>query len=299
MASKCIRSFADQLAAELRVMGLSGDERVFAPDSLGESCRTLASWKVQRGCELSICVFADSYFGGSHNCWIGFGAKEPSSVETIKVNAAARSFVELRSNDFTATWELADEGKKAALRRTLFTAYEDWRPVGWVWFGRYCRDDQADQAIAFLRNVIYATRSNPHSSNSSRNTEGLTRSKTRFGQDEFRNEVLELWGRKCALTRCRVVPALEAAHIDPWAKNTKDRLSSENGLLLLSTVHKLFEEGLISFGSDSCLLSNLSRKDLKSLGLREDMRLSKSLTQIQKIWMKEHRRKHGFRTGVL
>jgi hypothetical protein len=295
MPSKSVKSFADQLVAELDVMGLSDDERVFVEDPLGGSCRTLGRWNVQRGCALSICVYEDSYFGGSRNCWVGFGAKDSLSVEAVKGNSAEESFVELRPKDWTIKWELANSDKKAALKRTSFTVYEDWRPRGWVWFGRYFRDDQARQAIAFLREVIYAPRSDSHSSNNSRKTEGVTESKTRLGQGDFRSKVIELWGRRCALTGCRVVPVLEAAHIDSWAKNRKDRLAPENGLSLLPTVHRLFEVGFISFGDDSCLLTKLSRDDLRSLGLRDDMRLSKFLTQRQKISMKEHRRRHGFK----
>src|ERR1700746_2106788 len=72
---------------------------------------------------------------------------------------------------------------------------------------------------------------------------GLATQKTRLGQDEFREMMIKRWIHKC----CGVVPLLHAAHIDPWSKNKKARLSFENGLLLLSTVHKLFDEGLISF----------------------------------------------------
>jgi predicted restriction endonuclease len=201
----------------------------------------------------------------------------------------------LRPEDVEANWTSRDGVKQEALERVSFTVHEDWRSRGgWVWYGRYFRENQADAAIAFLGETIYETQSNSHSSNNDPNTEGLGERKTRLGQADFRNKVIALWGYRCALTRCRVVPALEAAHIVAWAMNKKERLSSENGLALLSTVHKLFEDGFISFTNDGRLLTRLSADDLESLGLREDMQLSKLLTQRQKIWMKEHRQRNGF-----
>jgi putative restriction endonuclease len=104
--------------------------------------------------------------------------------------------------------------------------------------------------------------------------------------------MIKRWIHKC----CGVVPLLHAAHIDPWSKNKKARLSFENGLLLLSTVHKLFDEGLISFRDDGSfvLKEALSSHDLKRLGLPNGMRLGNPLTADQKEWMRHHREEHRF-----
>lgn len=75
-----IKSFADALAAELRIMGLNGDEKVFTKDPLGGRRRTLARWKVDPGPAVYVAVYSDSYFDGSHRCWAGFGARRPSSL---------------------------------------------------------------------------------------------------------------------------------------------------------------------------------------------------------------------------
>jgi hypothetical protein len=47
MPSKSVKSFADRLAAELDIMALSDDERVFVKDPLGGSCRTLGRWTMK------------------------------------------------------------------------------------------------------------------------------------------------------------------------------------------------------------------------------------------------------------
>ncbi|MEY9120497.1 hypothetical protein ABH994_008097 [Bradyrhizobium yuanmingense] len=186
----------------------------------------------------------------------------------------------------------SDETKKALIR-TSYTAYEDWRPnKGWVWFGRYFKDDQAESAISFLHQVIYSSEASSHSSKSGK-TEAAAVGKVRIGQSEFRREI-ELWGRKCALTRSRVVPALDAAHIVSWAENESVRRSTENGLALLSSLHKIFEEGLISFGDDGTMLAKLDESDLASVGLQKGMKLFRPLTSRQKAWMRAHRRRHGY-----
>src|SRR5690242_9549842 len=132
MPSKSIKLFADHLAADLRIMGLSYPDASFLPDPLGGVCRKLARWKVRPHHVLSIYVYAEDYFGGSHNCWVGFGAKNPSPLEIIKP-ADQASFVQLRPEDWKLEWELLKEDKEDVLRQTSFTAYEDWRPRGWVW----------------------------------------------------------------------------------------------------------------------------------------------------------------------
>ena len=63
----------------------------------------------------------------------------------------------------------------------------------------------------------------------------------RQGQPKFRKGLLEAYGARCAISRCGVEVALEAAHIDP--KRTAVRC---NGLLLRSDLHLLFDMGLLA-----------------------------------------------------
>ena len=80
--------------------------------------------------------------------------------------------------------------------------------------------------------------------------------KARLGQGAFRVLVTDAYTRRCAITGERTLPALEAAHIKPFAKLGPNQTS--NGLLLRSDLHKLFDLGYLSVTSD--LAVEVSRK---------------------------------------
>jgi putative restriction endonuclease len=66
----------------------------------------------------------------------------------------------------------------------------------------------------------------------------------RLGQGSFQVAVLDAYGRRCAITGAKVVPALEAGHIRPYSEGGEHRV--DNGLLLRRDVHALFDRGYIS-----------------------------------------------------
>lgn len=61
----------------------------------------------------------------------------------------------------------------------------------------------------------------------------------RLGQGAFRVVVTDAYGRRCAVTRERTLPVLEAAHIKPYSEGGIHDLP--NGLLLRSDLHRLFD----------------------------------------------------------
>ena len=65
----------------------------------------------------------------------------------------------------------------------------------------------------------------------------------RVGQDAFKSLVLTSYHRRCAITGNRVEPVLQAAHIRPVAFEGQHRV--DNGLLLRSDVHILFDRGYL------------------------------------------------------
>ena len=71
----------------------------------------------------------------------------------------------------------------------------------------------------------------------------------RRGQPQFREQLLEAYGRRCAVTGCKVAEILEAAHIVPYNGDDTNLLS--NGLLLRTDIHCLFDLGLIAIHPDS------------------------------------------------
>jgi hypothetical protein len=68
--------------------------------------------------------------------------------------------------------------------------------------------------------------------------------KIRRGQAKFREDLLAAYRRTCAVTGCRIVDLLEAAHIRPHAE--EPNYSVTNGLLLRGDIHTLFDLGLLT-----------------------------------------------------
>jgi putative restriction endonuclease len=70
----------------------------------------------------------------------------------------------------------------------------------------------------------------------------------RLGQGSFRVIVTDAYQRRCAITREKTLPALEAAHIQPFSKSGPHRV--DNGLLLRSDIHRLFDSGYVTVTTD-------------------------------------------------
>lgn len=70
----------------------------------------------------------------------------------------------------------------------------------------------------------------------------------RLGQGAFRILVTDTYERRCAVTGEKVLPVLEAAHIKPVTEGGFHRI--DNGLLLRSDVHRLFDRGYVTIRPD-------------------------------------------------
>jgi putative restriction endonuclease len=70
----------------------------------------------------------------------------------------------------------------------------------------------------------------------------------RLGQGAFRVMVTDFYERRCAVTRERSLPVLEAAHIRPVADNGTHRIG--NGLLIRSDIHRLLDRGYVTVTPD-------------------------------------------------
>lgn len=70
-------------------------------------------------------------------------------------------------------------------------------------------------------------------------------------QGAFRKALLAQRPNCCAITGTSEVSVLEAAHLIPYAEKFADRDKPENGLLLRSDIHKLFDAHLISINPDT------------------------------------------------
>lgn len=70
----------------------------------------------------------------------------------------------------------------------------------------------------------------------------------RLGQGAFRVVVTDIYKRRCAVTREKTLPALDAAHIRPYAEGGEH--DAKNGLLLRRDIHSLFDAGYVTVTHD-------------------------------------------------
>lgn len=78
----------------------------------------------------------------------------------------------------------------------------------------------------------------------------------RLGQASFQAVVLDAYRKRCAVTGDKIRPVLQAAHIRPLPMGGEHRL--DNGLLLRSDVHTLFDRGYL--GVDPQYRLHVSRR---------------------------------------
>jgi len=81
----------------------------------------------------------------------------------------------------------------------------------------------------------------------------------RLGQGTFRIAVMDAYQRACAVTGEHSLPALEAAHIRPYAESGPH--TTRNGLLLRADFHRLFDQGYVTVTPDLKLLVSAALKE--------------------------------------
>jgi putative restriction endonuclease len=70
----------------------------------------------------------------------------------------------------------------------------------------------------------------------------------RLGQGAFRIAVTDAYSRKCSITGERTLPVLDAAHIMTFSQ--KGPSITQNGILLRSDIHALFNKGYLTVTDD-------------------------------------------------
>lgn len=81
----------------------------------------------------------------------------------------------------------------------------------------------------------------------------------RLGQGTFRAKVIDGYERRCAVTNERTLPVLQASHIKPYSQSGPH--APENGLLLRSDLHTLFDRGYITVTTDRTVLVSRRIRD--------------------------------------
>ncbi|EKO3580695.1 HNH endonuclease [Vibrio metschnikovii] len=104
-------------------------------------------------------------------------------------------------------------------------------------------------------------------------TEKSSLVQSRLGQGKFRQKLIKIWGG-CAVSGCNEAKLLVASHIKPWSQSTnEERLDPSNGLLLIATLDKAFDAGLISFDCDGVIIISSYFHDYELAGVNKAMRI--------------------------
>jgi len=118
----------------------------------------------------------------------------------------------------------------------------------------------------------------------------------RLGQQKFRNDLLDRWGGRCALTGLAIPGLPRASHIKPWCDSEPtERHDPDNGLLLAVHIDGLFDRGFISFDDSGRILLSpkLSSESLKCFGITPDLQIAK-LHSGQHKYLALHRARFNF-----
>ncbi len=111
----------------------------------------------------------------------------------------------------------------------------------------------------------------------------------RLGQGAFRRSLLKE-RKQCFVTGYPDPQVLVASHIKPWARSSDtERLNPKNGLLLIPTLDRAFDRGLISFEDEGQILISDRLMKPEKLGINRRLRLSAFVGR--ETFLEYHRRK--------
>lgn len=140
------------------------------------------------------------------------------------------------------------------LTQPFFFEEDDWIPVPPSWqpnivsFKTYTTDDAEGAALWEAVSERVARSTVPGLAEEGKRYGRPHLIRPRLGQGAFRVVVTDSYRRRCAITQERTLPALEAAHIRPYAEGGGHE--APNGLLLRRDLHSLFDAGYVTVTPD-------------------------------------------------
>jgi hypothetical protein len=112
---------------------------------------------------------------------------------------------------------------------------------------------------------------------------------SRVGQGYFRNQLIEKFDNKCAVTQSKLNKVLIASHIVPWSEASDiERLDVNNGLLLSPLYDALFDKHFISFNQSGKIIVSTHLSDEIRL-LNIDLSASISINKKMEPYLQRHR----------
>lgn len=118
-----------------------------------------------------------------------------------------------------------------------------------------------------------------------------TIAKYRCNQNIFRDNLLVRYNSKCCLCGISNNDLLIASHIKPWSEcNNKEKLDTNNGILLCAMHDKLFDKGLISFDDNGKVLisSKLCGDDISKCNINQNINIE--VNEGNEEFLEFHRR---------
>ena len=115
---------------------------------------------------------------------------------------------------------------------------------------------------------------------------------SRVGQGYYRQQLIEKWDGKCAVSKTDILPILIASHIVPWSESSdEERLDVDNGILLSPLYDALFDKHLISFDQyGKIIISNqINASDLERFGFSTKHEIE--ITKGMQPYLHRHREK--------
>jgi putative restriction endonuclease len=186
----------------------------------------------------------------------------PIAWDTFRIANGAENLAELRTR--ILRYRRIEDEKAAVeigclvLTQPIFLPENLWFPPPLSWnphiqrFRGYSTDDSEGRALwdRFLSGseTLHAPPLQPEMSEIPARYGDPVLIRPRRGQGAFRLLVTEIYGRRCAITRERTLPALEAAHIRPYADGGGH--VGPNGILMRRDVHSLFDAGYVTVTPD-------------------------------------------------
>jgi hypothetical protein len=114
----------------------------------------------------------------------------------------------------------------------------------------------------------------------------------RRGHGRFRQNLMRIWNKSCAVTGCAIPELLRASHIKPWRDSTnRQRLDPNNGLLLEANLDALFDSGLILFDDNGDMLVSARLTTIEKRRLRIPSKLRNQPNNNQCNYLDHHRKK--------
>ncbi|WDV44091.1 HNH endonuclease [Clostridiaceae bacterium M8S5] len=120
--------------------------------------------------------------------------------------------------------------------------------------------------------------------------------KKRHGQRIFREKLIKAYEGRCAITDETCIEVLEAAHIQPYIN--RDSNDVRNGILLRSDLHKLFDEGLITIGTNyNIILSDKLKSNQYKQYSNRSIRLPKNKIDYPNSLALKYHNRYIFRSN--